>query len=336
MRFILLVTTTHLLASSSYAQISGCDAVDCPTDNSGKLQCILGNATAAALGVLSFNTSLSPQPLTWTLLVQALDAQQNLYERDFFLGTPPSLNLSESTSSKSTGRQQPQACSLFFEGIAPHLRFSGSDSLHDQGTCNDALNADCVADLQVQAKSELSKILNNNNSEGTGSSENNSSSTALASPVCDALSTALRDKAPTSCTLASGGHWGSILSRPLMSPQSPQPIQQGTCHPTTGGKDYELTLIAADQTNAASRNTTDIEDTVYGITPIMTVVYGGGNGRDDQDPEIDLSCLKAIESNGSGRNLTAQKDSGAIGKGEALGTALITAATLACLSLFLL
>ena len=322
MRFIPFVTTIYLLASSSYAQISGCDAVDCPTD-----QCILGNATAAALGILSFNTSLSPQPLTWTLLVQALDAQQNLYERDFFLGTPRSLNLSKNTSTRLTG--YPQACSLFFEGIAPQLRFPGSDSLHDQGTCNDALDADCVADLQAQAKSELSKVLHNS------SSENNSKSTTLASPVCDALRTALRDKAPTSCTLASGGHWGSILSRPLISSQSPPPIQQGTCHPTTGGKDYELTLIAADQTNAASRNTTDIEDTMYGITPIMTVVYGG-IGRDDQDAEIDLSCLKAIDSNVSGRNLTAQKDSGTIGKGEAGGTALITAAALACLFLLFL
>ncbi len=236
MRFILLVTTTYLLASSSYAQISGCNVVDCPTDHSGQLQCVLGNATANALGVLSFNTSLSPQPLTWTLVVQALEpAEQNLYERDFFLGTTPSLNLSTNTPTTSTRDQQPQACSLFFDGIAPQLRFPGSDPRYDQGTCNDALDADCVVDLQTQAKSELAKVLRNS------SSESNSTSAALASSACDALGTALRDKAPTSCTIAAGGHWGSILSRPLISPRSPPPVPQGTCHPTTGGKDYELT-----------------------------------------------------------------------------------------------
>ncbi len=75
---------------------------------------------------------------------------------------------------------------------------------------------------------------------------------------------------------------------------------------------------------------------MFGITPIMTVVYGGGNRRDDQDAEIDLSCLKAIESNGSGGNSTSQKDSGTVGKGGAGRTALITTALLACLSLLFL
>lgn len=330
MRLILVVTSTYLLASSSYAQLSGCDAVNCPTDHSGKAQCALGNATAAALGVLSFNTSLSPQPLTWTLIVQSLNAQQNLYERDFFLGTPPALKLSQNTTTSSTPFKSPQACSLFFEGIAPQLRFPGSDPLYGQGTCNDALNAACIADLQAQAKSELSKLLQNSSSGDTGSSKGNSDSTVPPSSMCDTLSASLRGKAPTSCTLASGGNWGSILSRPLLSAQSPQPVQQGTCHPTTGGKDYELTLIAADRINAASRNTTDIEDVVYGITPIMTVVYGGGNA------EIYLSCLKAIVSNGSGQNQTSLKGSGTFGKGEARGTALATAAGLACLSLLFL
>ena len=335
MKLILFITTTYLLATFSYAQLSGCDAVDCPTDQNGKSQCVLGNVTAAALGVLSFNASLSPQPLTWTLIVQSLNSQQNLYERDFFLGTPPSLNLSQKTTTTSTPYRQPQACSLFFEGIAPHLRFPGSDPLYDQGTCNDALNADCVADLQAQAQSELSKILHDSSSGGASSSKGNSNSTTLASSVCEALGTSLRDNAPTSCTLASGGHWGSILSRPLISPQSPKPVQPDLCHPTTEGADYELTLIAADQINARSRNTTDIEDVVYGVTPIITVVYGG-NGTDDQNAEIDLSCIKPIESNGSGRNSTSQKDSGTVGKGQARGTALITAAILACLSLLFL
>ena len=336
MRLILFVTTTYLLATFSYAQLSGCDAVDCPTDQNGKSQCVLGNATAAALGVLSFNTSLSRQPLTWTLIVQSLNSQENLYERDFFLGSPPSLNLVQNTTTRSTPYQQTQACSLFFEGIASQLRFPGSNPLYDQGTCNDALNAACVADLQAQAKSELSKILHDSSSGDTGGSKGNSNSTTLASSVCETLSTALRANAPTSCTLASGAYWGSILSRPLTSPQSPKPVQPGLCHPTTGGADYELTLIAADQTNALSHNSTDIEDVVYGVTPIMTIVYGGGNGTDDPNAEIDLSCLKAIESNGSSRNSTSRKDSGTVGKGEARGTALVTVAGLACLSLLFL
>ncbi len=68
----------------------------------------------------------------------------------------------------------------------------------------------------------------------------------------------------------------------------------------------------------------------------MTVVYGGGNGRDGQDAEVDLSCLKAIESDEGETNVTSQQDSGAVGKGEAGCTALVTTVTLACLSLLFL
>ena len=332
MRFILIVTTTCLLAFSSYAQISGCNAVDCPTAYNGDLQCVIGNATASAIGALSFNTSLSPQPLTWTLIIQSPTSlhsqpQQELFERDFFLGTPPSLNLSQNTSATSTRNQQAEACSLFFEGVAPRLRFPGSDREYDQGTCNDALGAQCFADLQAQAQSELSKILNNSTSRGTGSSNSNSisNSSAPASSVCDALGTSLRDKAPTSCTVAySGGHWGSILSRPLTGPQSPRPVQQRTCYPTTVDRDYELRLIAKNQTDIESLRDSDIMDFMFGITPIMTVVYGGGNGRDDQNAEIDLSCLKPINTRGSGRGLTPEKDSGTVGNREARGTVLMT------------
>ena len=69
MRLLLFIATTYFLAFFSSAQLSGCNAVSCPTDSSGKPQCILSNITAAALGILSFNISLSPQPPIWTLSV---------------------------------------------------------------------------------------------------------------------------------------------------------------------------------------------------------------------------------------------------------------------------
>lgn len=68
----------------------------------------------------------------------------------------------------------------------------------------------------------------------------------------------------------------------------------------------------------------------------MTVVYGGGNGRNYQNAGIDLSCLRAIESNGTGRNSTSGKDGGTAGKGEARFTALIVVAVLACFSILCL
>lgn len=98
------------------------------------------------------------------LLCNLSTRSKNLYERDFFLGTPGSLNLSQSATITATSSEQPQACSLLFNGIAAQLKFPGSDPQHVQGTCSDSLNANCVADLQDQAKSMLSSILHDSSS----------------------------------------------------------------------------------------------------------------------------------------------------------------------------
>ena len=87
------------LFESSYANIVGCDAVNCPKDNYNRTQCVIGNTTALEIGIHSFNISLlSPQPLTWTLATQAVKNQGTTVERDFLLGSPPSTNLQVSVS----------------------------------------------------------------------------------------------------------------------------------------------------------------------------------------------------------------------------------------------
>lgn len=256
--------------------------------------------------------------------MQNLNSQQDLYERDFFLGAPRSLDLSGNKTDYTTF-QQPQACSLFFDGIAPQLKFRGIDPQHDQGTCVDALSARCVADLQDQAKFELSKIFN------SSSNDTIKNSTSPIPSICDTLSVSLRDTAPSSCNLASGSHWGSVLSRSLTGPASAQPVQEGTCHPTTGGKDYDISLIAANKVKALSRNTTDIEDVLYGITPIITVVY-----REENNTEVNMSCLKAIEPKGSGDNSTSYQSSDTVRSAEVGKAAVIIKAGMAFASILVL
>ena len=256
------------LSRLSIAQLSSCDAVNCPLDQYGNFECAVGNITAGALGVTSFSSPLSSQPLTWTILVQSIKGQLNSFERDFFIGAPPSLNLSSSQS---------QACGLFFDGVATKTEFPGTDPEYDQGTCNDALTQSCVNDLRTQARTELAKI------RGASGGDNSSSPAS----VCGKLGDVLRDKAPATCSVASGGSWGVVLARPLTGEAASPPVKLGDCHPTTG-EDYNLALVASNRLNAPSRNTTDVAPILFGVTPIMTVVYGGGI----PESEMDLSCLK--------------------------------------------
>ncbi|KAL8848473.1 MAG: hypothetical protein Q9221_006524 [Calogaya cf. arnoldii] len=236
--------------------------------------CVIGNTTALEIGIHSFNISLlSPQPLTWTLATQAVKNQGTTVERDFLLGSPPSTNLQGTNSSRI------QACSLFFEGVANRLRFPGTDPEYDQGTCDDAFTAACVSDLRKQSQDELTKIMSNE----AGDNFSNNSST------CDTLGNALRDRAPTSCAVATNRAWGNVLARSLTNSTTAPPISQGKCHPTTG-VNYDLASIAVSRIEIPTYANVKLQSALFGVTPIMTVAYSDKGA----DVEIDLTCLKTI------------------------------------------
>lgn len=265
--------------------------------------------TASAIGISTFNSLLSsPQPLTWTLSVQAISNQSNVFERDFILGKPPTVNLQQTNTS------QPQACSLFFEGVATRLRFPGTDPEYDQGTCNDTITAACVNDLRTQGYDELNNILREDERNGSSNIS-----------VCTSLGNALRDHAPSSCAIAVDGKWGDLLTRPLTGQNTSLPVPQGDCHPTTEDN-YNLSLVAANRISTPSRNTSDIQSVLFGITPIMTLVYGNGV----PDVEIDLTCLKTV---GLNVGTAANKVSGAAMLGSYSNFVLIVAAILASILL---
>lgn len=271
--YIIFPVTLALLSLSrlSTAQLSRCDAVACPLDEYSQQRCVLGNITARAVGISSFTSALSSQPLTWTLAIQSINEPPRSFDRDFFIGTPPAVNLTDEGSSRS------EACALFFEGVATELKFPGSDPDYDQGTCNDALTKSCVDDLRTQARSELANI--------RGGKDKNSSSAS----VCASLGDALRGSAPKTCAVASNGSWGIVLARPLTGATAARPVKQGDCHPTVG-KDYDLALVASNRLTSPSWNVTDVAPILSGVTPVMTVVYGGSL----PEAEVDMSCLKAL------------------------------------------
>ncbi|RDL36635.1 uncharacterized protein BP5553_05987 [Venustampulla echinocandica] len=125
------------------SELLGCDAVGCPVDEYRIAQCKVGNATLKAVGIANVTTIADTRPFTWTLGLQerpsAGNGPQITFDRNFYLGTPPSLQLNGTTG-----------CALFFEGIAANLTVP--EDKVDSFTCSDVLNKDCVSDLITQAQ----------------------------------------------------------------------------------------------------------------------------------------------------------------------------------------
>ena len=180
-------------SSLTNAQLVGCDAVDCPPDlqNPSVSSCDLGGVNYYSLGIANFTSALSPSPFTWTLGASQTDAPANssgeLWTRGFYLGAPPTVNMSDLTT--TTG------CALFFEGVSSSLQFPAANLDTSIGTCSDALNSACVEDLLAQATSTLLEL--------SKSSSN----------ICEALKDSLQNNAPKSCSAVQQGNWGGMTAK---------------------------------------------------------------------------------------------------------------------------
>jgi hypothetical protein len=174
------------LGSAVTAQLLGCDAVKCPVDEYRTAQCEIGNATLKAIGIVNVTTSLDASPFTWTLGLQELktNGTKPIFDRNFYLGTPPSLKLSDTTG-----------CALFFEGVSANLTVPYEDQL-DRFTCSDTMAESCVADLIAQAQSTFEKL------EDVSSEAD----------VCSRLRDSITREPPSSCNGVKGS-WGTVIAR---------------------------------------------------------------------------------------------------------------------------
>lgn len=253
----------------------------------GQPNCIVDNATADGLGMTNFNSSLSPnRPLTWTVFVKTASEEDFSMEKDFLLGTPSAMNLATSGVGDNLTTTIKYACALFFEGISTKLKFPGNDLEDDQGTCGDALTPSCVTDLLSQTHLQMKTIFNSTHTDDTPSNFSGS---------CEQLKNILQVNPPPTCLVATNSTWETVLARPLVGPDAATPITpdpSDNCHPTTGGPEYTLSLIMRDRMSIPDRNSDLMRRFLYGITPIMTVVYGGDRDRN----EVSISCPKCVES----------------------------------------
>ncbi|KAF2834765.1 hypothetical protein M501DRAFT_1020553 [Patellaria atrata CBS 101060] len=236
----------------------------------------IGNATLREVGIASFITSLSDKPFTWTVGIQSLPESDNssaVIDRSYLLGTPNSVNLDESGV---------HGCALFFEGIAPRLKFPGSRFESSVGTCDDALTPDCVNDLIAQARTDARNLTTNQDEE---------------SVICDSLQRTLHHAATDSCVPGQSLDWGTVIARQLTGPSGPVKVHRESCWPTTGN-DHELALVQSYQQTLVAWAVEDTRPVLEAITPVMTIFYPSLNASDGllSNVDISLTCMKTMES----------------------------------------
>lgn len=188
-----LLFLSSAIATNVAAQILSCgDLPACPLQGS-LAQCDLEGFVTNTLGVSEVNTTLTTEPLTWTVTV-GKDHYENattmLYRKDFYLGQPPSAQLQASTSVAG--------CALFFEGASTSLQIPGNSAgnyLEPDARCTDVLSSQCISDWVDQVRNEVNKT-----------------TASGAQMVCSDLAAALQDNRPSQCNSTTGS-WGAVYAK---------------------------------------------------------------------------------------------------------------------------
>lgn len=158
---IFLFSLLSIGPSSTLAQyvngnaIGSCADVDCPPtgDDTTRAECRITDKVYGGIGLVSIPTTISQNDLTWTIATQIYDdidqndpVKRNI-EKDFYLGTPPSLELA--------------ADSLPYKGCAVFLYNNSAEfPQNEAGTCSDVIGDECIGALLTQAKTIMAQPQN--------------------------------------------------------------------------------------------------------------------------------------------------------------------------------
>ena len=178
-------------------QLESCDQVNCPLVGAA-WHCPVGNVTNVGLGIAGFENLISlGKKLTWTVGLSNPDVSnstETLWERQFYLGTPPTLDLK---ATETFG-----GCAFFFEDTMRKLHFAANlDNDTSDGTCADVMGSACVDDLVQQATEHIVNIA----SEGLNQTT-----------TCELLQKFIADNPPDSCAQIAPDTWGRIVVKGTM------------------------------------------------------------------------------------------------------------------------
>ncbi|KAK6949299.1 hypothetical protein Daesc_009374 [Daldinia eschscholtzii] len=273
-----------LAAATVHAQdlrqtIVGCADLECPADGPGSTS---DDCTVADTGSFIYvgltrvptdNDALSGISWTKGFDVGSSDNKRQ-FQNTFYLGTPPDLQLNNSTG----------ACAVFLHGASKNLAFPGENSEPAQGTCADAMGSSCVDALVSRARN----LVNGYNSGDEKLS---------VSEVCSRLQEDLEDSNDEACAKISQGHWSNFTSTTLTGEDAPKPITQqqnssSNCWPIIPKQD-DLTLVSK-YNYTGGEYASELEKAMFAITPIITVFYSAGDGSLVTETEASLSCIKVV------------------------------------------
>lgn len=192
-----LLRVASVLAIDLGAPIVGCSEVDCPTSiNTTSAECRVVDRTTTLIGLANFDSSVADDDFTWTQGIQVYDDVDSkadfdrVYEKNFYLGTPKGFDLVKDAASSNY-----DACALFFTKVTNLVTFNGENNDTSVGTCNDALNSDCVNALLKQA------------TDVAGSA----SSASSTSELCKALLSDFTNNLASQCPrFATGDKWQGL------------------------------------------------------------------------------------------------------------------------------
>ena len=176
-------------AKFTSGQIAGCDAdgITCYNRTSKVKDGICSyDATKTGIGIVSLNSNItSDGPLTWTL--SEYDATPKLGPftgRDFYLGSPASLNFEHVTDFG--------ACAFTLRSnVTAALQLPSGFNDFGGFSCDSVMSQTCAEDVTIMVRDELQRLLDGNGTELIGHS------------VCDTIVRNLFEQPyPDSCTAA--------------------------------------------------------------------------------------------------------------------------------------
>ncbi|KAH7327217.1 hypothetical protein BKA65DRAFT_64303 [Rhexocercosporidium sp. MPI-PUGE-AT-0058] len=286
---LLFIGTSH--GQNLNSNIVGCAVIPCPDDSAGNAKCTVIDKTFPNVGLARIPvTSQVLTGLSWTEGVAVNETNGNrTFEKTFYFGTPPKANLT------GTG-----ACAIFFNQVSKKVSFASSNVEEAQGTCQDAMNAQCVTALVARAE----KV----DITGLGNVE-----------ACAKLENSFKETVDSACTVfADGDKWNAIIVKPLTGTGAAVPItssQNSTsnCWPITP-REYDLSLVTSVQA-AGDFSVETASTNFYGITPILTLFYPG-NGSLITKAEAQMTCMKTVGPSAS-KNETKSDNDNSEDKGSA-------------------
>ncbi|RAR05497.1 hypothetical protein DDE82_003964 [Stemphylium lycopersici] len=288
----LLPTTVSAWDFYANFTIGSCVDVDCPGDGLDAM-CRVQNQTHRTIGLRTFDTAITEdsQNLTWTVgmtLYDGYDAQGDrsklarTVERDYYLGTPPSLNL-------SSDQLLYRGCAILFsENKAVGPQIDGSQP--GGPPCEDLIGGGCIPSVVSQTKALLA-----------------SNRTRYGNPTtvqaCQNLRDDLESLFPSACgTLAGQDRWNNISSLPLTGPDAISPPSgsanaSSNCHPTLPKSNTLSKGFVYNQTGTYYAAST--VSMISGIDLVLTAFWSPEDEVEGalEEPDANAECLWPVALN---------------------------------------